>query len=937
MKYFEQLKLRWKLIIGFAVPLAFIVIIATSVFISLNRLLETNGWVNHTYQAIDLGNSITSSLVNMETGLRGFLVAGKENFLEPYEAGRTDFVRLIAEAKQKVSDNPGQVARLTEVEEIESRWQEEHVQVAMQYRREVNLGSEAAQYFDEVSARTVGKEKFDGFRAAMAQLDESLSGSSQGQMLATNMLIDMINQETGQRGFLLTGQEISLEPYHAGIEGFAEHSAELRSLLESANNTAGLSALDEAVVLATDWRTEAADMEIEARRAMNQVTRSMNDITAFIEQEIGKTHMDHMRGILAEFVDEESMLIAVRNDSQEATADSTKLITLGGAALAVILGALITLFLIRVILKQLGGDPSRLKEISERIADGDLDMELDEDSSTGVMQSMAIMRSNLERRRTSDLALQKGIDSLVSAAADGDFSQKIDTEGKKGNFLKLSTQLNELMDTCETSLSDVNRVMGAIAQGDLSEKITNDYRGQFDELKNYVNDLVTQLNEIMGEMGNVISDANRGDFNHRINIAGKDGCFRDLSEDMNSLITTTDSGLSDAVRILGALAEGDLSQSIDKDYQGSFNELKDYSNDTVTRIRSTMAEIGNLVEEASRGNFKTKLELQGKQGFFKDISSNLNTLMNTTDSGLEDVSRMLEALSQGDLSERISGSYQGAFESLKDNANSTAEKLTDVITSIKHSSSSIGTSTNEISHGNSELSSRTEQQASALEETASSMEEMTATIKQSAENAADVDRLSINAHNIAAEGGEVVNEAVKAMQEISASSTQISDIVGVIDEIAFQTNLLALNAAVEAARAGEEGKGFAVVAGEVRTLAQRSATAAKQIEDLIKDSVQKVKDGTELVNKSGDTLDSIVTAVQEVTEKIKEISDAAQEQSSGIEQVNSALSQMDTMTQQNAALAEEASAAGQSAACEADTMIEAVSFFSTEPRAVGED
>ncbi len=930
MKSFENLKLKWKLLVGFAIPLAFFAVIASTVYLSLNRLLITNGWVNHTYQAIDLGNSITASLINMETGLRGFLVSGKESFLAPYESGRSDFVRLIAEAKQKVADSPDQLAHLEEVEEIESRWQEEHVQVAMQYRREVNLGAEAARNFNEISTRTVGREKFNSFREAMIRLDETVSDSPRAQALSTNMLIEMINQETGQRGFLLTGQEASLEPFVTGIRGFQQYSNELRELLESSNDTDALEALDEAILVASDWRSQAALPEVEARRAMNQVTRTIDDITAFIEEEIGKNHMEQMRSALSDFVEEEYDLIVIRNEDQEATADSTKLITLGGAALAIGLGMLVTFFLIRGVLKQLGDDPSRLKQISERIAEGDLDMELDKDATTGVMQSMAKMRDNLSRRRKSDLALQQGIDELVEAAAHGDFGKKIDLEGKQGNFLKLGTLLNELMTTCETSLNDVNRVMGAIAGGDLSQSITNNYEGQFDELKTYCNNTVAQLNVVMGEMANVVSDATMGDFDHRISLDGKSGFFRDLSEDLNSLIVTTESGLSDAVRMLRALAEGDLSQSVDKDYSGAFNEMKVLSNDTTNRIRSVMSEISHLVQEASYGSFKSQLDMQGKQGFFKDLSHNLNLLMETTDNGLEDVSRMLGALAQGDLSERIVNDYQGAFNTLKNDANTTAEKLTEVITSIKYSSTSIGTSTGEISHGNSELSSRTEHQASALEQTASSMEEMTATIKQSAENAADVDRLSVNAHNIATEGGDVVNEAVRAMQEISESSTQIADIVGVIDEIAFQTNLLALNAAVEAARAGEEGKGFAVVAGEVRTLAQRSATAAKQIEDLIRDSVQKVKDGTELVNKSGETLDSIVSAVQEVTEKIKEISNAAQEQSSGIEQVNSALAKMDTMTQQNAALAEEASAAGQSAACEADTMIKAVSFFSTE-------
>ena len=214
-----------------------------------------------------------------------------------------------------------------------------------------------------------------------------------------------------------------------------------------------------------------------------------------------------------------------------------------------------------------------------------------------------------------------------------------------------------------------------------------------------------------------------------------------------------------------------------------------------------------------------------------------------------------------------------------------------------------------------------------MEETASSMEEMTSTVRQNADNAKSANELAQEAETKAASGGEVVGKAVSSMAEINESSKKISDIIGVIDEIAFQTNLLALNAAVEAARAGEQGRGFAVVAGEVRNLAQRSAAAAKEIKDLIRDSVTKVEDGTSLVNQSGEMLNEIVEAVRKVNHTIAEISVASEEQSSGIEQVNKAVTQMDEMTQQNAALVEQASAAGESMSEQARAMKQLLGFF----------
>jgi len=338
-------------------------------------------------------------------------------------------------------------------------------------------------------------------------------------------------------------------------------------------------------------------------------------------------------------------------------------------------------------------------------------------------------------------------------------------------------------------------------------------------------------------------------------------------------------------------------------------------------------EVNEIVKAAAQGDFSRSLVMEGKQGFFANLSGGLNELMKVTDDGLHDVARVLSALAAGDLTQKITGDYEGLFKRLKDDANATVEKLEEVISNIIESSSSVTTGANEIAQGNADLSQRTEEQASSLEETASSMEEMTGAVQQTSDNAQHANQLSQNAVNKAETGGDVVRNAVVAMDEINSSSKRISDIIGVIDEIAFQTNLLALNAAVEAARAGEQGRGFAVVAGEVRNLAQRSAGAAKEIKDLIRDSVTKVEAGTELVNQSGTTLAEIVGAVREVTSMIGDINTAASEQSSSIVQINQAIGEMDEMTQQNAALVEQASAAGEAMAEQARALMELVGFF----------
>jgi methyl-accepting chemotaxis protein len=339
------------------------------------------------------------------------------------------------------------------------------------------------------------------------------------------------------------------------------------------------------------------------------------------------------------------------------------------------------------------------------------------------------------------------------------------------------------------------------------------------------------------------------------------------------------------------------------------------------------AALGNIVTAAVAGDFSQRVDLKGKTGLVLKTGTAINALCENVARAIDDLIAMLDSLAEGDLTHRIKTDYEGNFAILKSNANKTAERIGSTIAEIRASAAEVTNASAEISTSTTDLSQRTEEQAASLEETSASMEEISATVKKNAENAQQANAAASGTREVANRGSQVVAKAVEAMAKIEESSRKISDIIGVIDEIARQTNLLALNAAVEAARAGEAGRGFAVVASEVRSLAQRSSQAAKDIKGLITNSNIQVKDGVELVNRAGASLIEIVDSIKTVAANVADIANASAEQASGIEQVNKALTQMDEVTQQNSALVEENAATSKTLEHQAKAMDERVSFF----------
>lgn len=351
-------------------------------------------------------------------------------------------------------------------------------------------------------------------------------------------------------------------------------------------------------------------------------------------------------------------------------------------------------------------------------------------------------------------------------------------------------------------------------------------------------------------------------------------------------------------------------------------QFVDMTNDK--QIRESMESTMIL---ASSGDLSVRIDTIHLQGYYKPIAERVNILIESIETTIFSIARTMKSLSMGDLTTKVEGTYSGVLATLQTDINRAVENLQFIMRRIIVSSQKLVDASDDINKGGQELSQRTEQQASSLEETAASMEELASTVRQTADHAKGANELAYQAQELAQDGGVVVSDAIKAMEFIDQSSKKVSNIMVVIDEIAFQTNLLALNAAVEAARAGESGKGFAVVAEEVRTLAQRSAQASKQIKTFMDESTINVKNGVVAVHHAGERLQEIVSASKDVASLISEIANASQEQTSGLEQINTAVAEMDHMTQENAALVEKSSASADALNRQADDLMSMMSFF----------
>lgn len=488
--------------------------------------------------------------------------------------------------------------------------------------------------------------------------------------------------------------------------------------------------------------------------------------------------------------------------------------------------------------------------------------------------------------RTAEVDAENKVAALIEQTVAGNLQQRIDATSLPAGFMRdISNGMNRLLEAVIDPLNMAASYVDDLSKGEIPKEITSDYQGDFNIIKNNLNACGRAIKALVAD-GNMLAEAaEAGVLTARADATQHLGEYRKVIEGLNATLDAIVTPLNMAANNLDSIARGNIPNKITEHYNGDFNNIKD----------------------------------------------NLNTCIASINALVSDVQMLANAANDGRVSVRADASaHSGDFRKIVEGVNETLEMIVGPIATVKVAVETISTAAKEIAQGNADLSRRTEEQAASLEKTAASMEELSSTVKQNADNAKQANQLASAASGVAIKGGDVVAEVVTTMSNINSSAKKIEDIISVIDGIAFQTNILALNAAVEAARAGEQGRGFAVVAGEVRNLAQRSASAAKEIKELITDSVSKTAEGTKQVEHAGNTMHEIVTSVKRVSDIIGEIAAASSEQSAGIEQVNEAVMKMDDMTQQNTALVEEAAAAAESMMEQADELMNAVSVFQLE-------
>ncbi len=609
--------------------------------------------------------------------------------------------------------------------------------------------------------------------------------------------------------------------------------------------------------------------------------------------------------VVTGFIDFQTELAEKAGAEAEALATSTRTLLIGLAVAAVV----IVLVLAFLTTRSITGPTSKLVAATNKMATGDFNFKLDIDSKDEVGQ----LAKGVEAIQASVQRMINDADLLARAAVDGKLATRADASKHQGDFQKVITGVNNTLDAVINPLNVTARYVDDIAKGVIPPVITDSYNGDFNIIKNNLNNMVRMMTDLLAQTDIIIRAAAEGQLGKRANADLFVGGWNQLVKGVNDTITNIVNPLNVTASYVDRISKGDIPPKITDSYSGDYNIIKNNLNACVDAVNALVADAAMLSTAAVAGKLETRADASRHQGDFRKVVAGVNDTLDNVVDPINEVRRIMAAMASGDLTQTITTAYQGDFDELKNAINQTVAKLVETIGEVRTAADNLSNASGQISATAQSLSQSSSEQAASVEETTSSMEQMSASIMQNTENAKITDGMASTAARQAVEGGEAVAKTVEAMKSIA-------DKIGIIDDIAYQTNLLALNAAIEAARAGEHGKGFAVVAAEVRKLAERSQVAAQEIGNVAKDSVK-------LAERAGSLLTEMVPSIKKTSDLVQQITSASQEQSSGVGQINGAMGQLNQATQQNASASEELAATAEEMGSQAEQLQQLMTFF----------
>ena len=607
---------------------------------------------------------------------------------------------------------------------------------------------------------------------------------------------------------------------------------------------------------------------------------------------------------LIEFQD--SLMEKAGNDAESAYENARNLlITL--TVIAILLAVGIATVITRSITRPVG----QVVDASGKMAEGDFNFKLDIASK----DEMGTLANAVRAIQTNVQLLIAEMNNMSKQHDLGDIDVKVD-EGKfKNDFAAMAQGVNEMV---FGHINVKKKAMGCVrefGEGNMDAPLE-----QFPGKKRFINDTIEQVRSnikaLVADARTLSEAAVAGKLATRADASKHKGDFKAIVEGVNHTLDAVIGPLNVAANYVDRISKGDIPHKITDTYNGDFNTIKNNLNTCIEAVNKLVADANMLSAAAVAGKLDTRADVSQHQGDFRRIVQGVNDTLDNVVAPIQDVQRVMAAMEQGDMTQTISKSYNGDFDTLKQAINNTIARLSDTISQIISAADALSNASGQVSATAQSLSQSSSEQAASVEETTASLEQMTASVNQNTENAKVTDNMASKSSKEAVEGGEAVGKTVDAMKSIA-------DKIGIIDDIAYQTNLLALNAAIEAARAGEHGKGFAVVAAEVRKLAERSQVAAQEIGTLAGSSVK-------MAEKAGNLLQEMVPSIQKTSDLVQEIASASQEQSVGVSQINNAMGQLNKATQQNASASEELAATAEELGGQAGQLQQLMGFFSVD-------